>query len=335
MDGAHLEEIEQAGAASLRTAGSLQELEAAEAATFGRRSALSAAHQQLGSLPPEERREAGSVLNAVRERLRELAEARRAELAAGDRAQRLAAERLDLTEVLPAPGLGHLHVTTRTTELLEDLFLGMGYEVLEAAEVEGPPAALATGGSWEAARREHFDRATALLCSPAAQLLVGVLRSRPLPLYALVASQRARREAADAGALGFVHELDVVAVDRDVSLADVAGTIDALVRTSFGTKMHTRLRPTYFPMTEPSVRLEVTCTICEGEGCESCSGSGWAELAGGGLLHPALLEAAGVDPEAWSGFAISLGVDRLAQLRHAVPDLRLLAEGDVRFLARI
>jgi phenylalanyl-tRNA synthetase alpha chain len=343
-EGSELEEIERAGHALLAGASGLAELEAAETATFGKKSALSAAHQRLGMLPPDDRREAGRALNAVRDRLTSLAAQRREELAAADRAARLSSDRLDLTEVLPAPGLGHLHLCTRTQEALEDVFVGMGYEIAEGPEVETnwynfeslniPPDHPARG-MWDTFYLDAGEPGTVLLRTHTSPMQIHLLESHTLPVYAVIPGRCHRRDTPDASHLSSFHQLEALVVDRDITFGDLAGTIESFTRAYFGPRIRSRLRPSYFPFTEPSAELDITCTICEGEGCRTCSGTGWLELGGCGMIHPAVFEKVGVDPEEWSGFAFGFGIDRLALMRYGVSDMRSFIENDVRFLGRI
>jgi phenylalanyl-tRNA synthetase alpha chain len=298
-------EIEQAGEAALLAASGTAELDAAEAAVFGKKSPLTAANARLGALAPDERREAGRVLNGVRERLRALLASRREGLAATDRLALLASERLDLTEVTGGPRVGHLHPTTRTIELLEDLFLGMGYEVVDLPDPTDPGPGL-----------RLLDR-------------------QPLPRYAVTSGRCGRSGQVGAAHLSSFHQMEVLAVDRDLSFADLGGTMAAVVSACLGAQREHRMLPSHQAATEPSAKVDARCTICEAEGCATCAGGGWLAIAECGLVHPLRLEQAGVDPEEWTAMSIVLGVDRLAQMRYAIADVRRLADNDVRLLARI
>ena len=178
------------------------------------------------------------------------------------------------------------------------------------------------------------DRESYLLRTQTSPVQVRLLERGVLPLYAVAPGRVYRRDTADARHLPVFHQIEGIVVDRNVTFGDLAGTIDTFVTAIFGTGIESRLRPAYFPFTEPSAEFEVTCTICRGAGCRTCSQTGWIELGGCGLVHPAVLEASGVDPEQWSGFAFGFGIDRLAIMRHEIEDIRSFVENDVRFLAQ-
>ena len=189
--------------------------------------------------------------------------------------------------------------------------------------VMGIPGYLASG-----------DRESYLLRTQTSPVQVRLLERGVLPVYAVAPGRVYRRDTADARHLPVFHQIEGIVVDRNVTFGDLAGTIDTFVTAIFGTGIESRLRPAYFPFTEPSAEFEVTCTICRGAGCRTCSQTGWIELGGCGLVHPAVLEASGVDPEQWSGFAFGFGIDRLAIMRHEIEDMRSFVENDVRFLAQ-
>ena len=155
-----------------------------------------------------------------------------------------------------------------------------------------------------------------------------------LPIYAVAPGRVYRRDTPDARHLPVFHQIEGLVVDEGVTFAELAGTVDTFVKAIFGADVSTRLRPAYFPFTEPSAELEITCTICHGAGCKTCSNTGWIELGGCGMVHPAVFEATGVDPERWTGFAFGFGIDRLAFMAHEVEDLRSFVENDIRFLTQ-
>jgi phenylalanyl-tRNA synthetase alpha chain len=161
---------------------------------------------------------------------------------------------------------------------------------------------------------------------------VHLMERGDLPIHAVIPGRCYRRDTPDASHLAVFHQIEGLVVDRGISFADLAGTIETFTRTYFGQDIHSRLRPAYFPFTEPSAEYEITCTICRGAGCRTCSGTGWLELGGCGMVDPAVFDAVGIDPAQWSGFAFGFGIDRCAQMRFGVADLRSLSEADIRFL---
>ncbi|MGH9294992.1 MAG: phenylalanine--tRNA ligase subunit alpha, partial [Acidimicrobiales bacterium] len=224
---------------------------------------------------------------------------------------------------------------------LEDVFVGMGYEIAEGPEVESDWynfQALNIGPDHPA--RSLVDTFFVESPGPEALLLrthtspvqIHLLQRRVPPVYAVAPGRVYRRDTPDAIHLPVFHQIEGLVVDRGVTFGDLAGTIEILVHSIFGQDVASRLRPGYFPFTEPSAEFEVSCMICGGGGCRTCAGTGWIELGGCGMVHPAVFEATGVDPDIWTGFAFGFGIDRLAIMRHGIADLRSLLENDVRFL---
>jgi phenylalanyl-tRNA synthetase alpha chain len=336
--------LEAEATAAFEQATDLAALEEAERTTFrSKRSRFAELRQQLGSLPPEERREPGRLLNELRARLEAVSEARRAELAAEARSERLAVDRLDLTEVLPGRLGGHLHLVTQVREALEDVFVGMGYEIAEGPEVEtgwrnfealNIPEDHPARSPLDTFYVEFGEPFSVVLRPHTSPVQIRLLERGTLPIYAVAPGRTYRKDTPDSTHLPVFHQIEGLVVDRGVSFADLKGTIDTFVRAIFGEGTRTRLRPAYFPFTEPSAEFEMSCVICGGQGCRTCSGVGWIELGGCGMVHPAVFEATGVDPEEWTGFAFGFGIDRIAIMRHGIADLRVMIENDVRFLAQ-
>jgi phenylalanyl-tRNA synthetase alpha chain len=337
-----IEDVEKAGTARLESAASLDELRAAEAEVLGKRSDLAQLNTRLGGLGPDERRTVGQAVNEARARLQAVADERRRVLEVEDRRRRLEGERLDLTEVLPGPPVrGHLSLITQTRDELEDVFVGMGYAVAEGPEVETdwhnfealniPPAHPARSGhdslylDWGAAE-------STLLRTHTSPVQIRVMLTQPPPIYIVAPGKVYRKDTPDARHTPSFSQIEGLVVDRGITFGDLAGTIEAFTTAYFGPAIHSRLRPAYFPFTEPSAEFEITCTICEGSGCRTCSGTGWIELGGCGMVHPNVFRAAGVDPEQWTGFAFGFGIDRLAQMRHGIADMRVLLDNDIRFV---
>jgi phenylalanyl-tRNA synthetase alpha chain len=347
-----IEAIATDGERAIASAASTDALGEVETELLGKRSTLTRAHRTLGSLSPEERKEAGRRIKDVRERLVGLVADRRAELAEAERAEALQADRLDLTEVIPAtvlspPSRGHLHLVTQARDELEDVFVGMGFTVAEGPEAESdwynfealnmPPSHPARD-MYDTMYLEVGAPETVLLrthTSPVQiHLMEAAVRDGTLPIHAVMPGKCFRLDTPDATHLPVFNQIEGLVVDRDVTFGDLAGTIQIFTEAYFGPGMQSRLRPAYFPFTEPSAEFEITCTICLGEGCRTCSHTGWIELGGCGMVDPAVFIAVGIDPAEWSGFAFGFGIDRLAQMRHEVPDMRSFVENDIRFLSQ-
>jgi phenylalanyl-tRNA synthetase alpha chain len=346
------EAIVKEGESAIAAATSTVALAQVETELFGKRSALAMAHRSLGGLEPDQRKEAGRRLHEVRSTLEALVGARRAALAEAERTALLVADRLDLTEVIPSQvrspqSRGHLHLSSQTRDELEDVFVGMGFEVAEGPEAEtdwynfealNMPPAHPARGTFDTMYLDIGEPETVLLrthTSPVQiHLMEAAVRNGSLPIHAVMPGKCFRLDTPDATHLPVFNQIEGLVVDRGITFGDLAGTIQTFTAAYFGEGMQSRLRPAYFPFTEPSAEFEITCAICRGEGCRTCGNIGWVELGGCGMVDPAVFAAVGIDPDVWSGFAFGFGIDRLALMRHEVPDLRFFVENDVRFLSQ-
>jgi phenylalanyl-tRNA synthetase alpha chain len=317
---------EQAAAAAT----SLDEIQKVSTTFLGKKSELAEAKKTLGALDPDARRTVGQQLNEVRERIEALLEARRSELASSARATQLEAERLDLTEIRERTRLGHLHLVTQARDRLEDLFVGMGFTVAEGPEIEDdwhnfgalnfPP------GHPARAMQDTFyvnygEPESTLLRTHTSPVQIRVMQSQEPPIYSIMPGRVFRQDTADATHMPVFHQIEGLVVDKGITFADLAGTLEVFTTAYFGPGFTSRLRPSYFPFTEPSAEFDI----------RRPDGS-WLELGGCGMVHPNVLRAGGVDPEEYSGFAFGFGIDRLALMRHGVDDLREMYINDVRFL---
>jgi phenylalanyl-tRNA synthetase alpha chain len=332
--------------ARLSTVATLEELSALEAELLGKKSPLALAQRGLANLSIEEKRSEGQRLQSVRKEIEAVVAERRTVLEEQARDERLAADRLDLTEVLAGqvPWRGHLHLVQRTRDELEDVFVGMGFAVAEGPEVEtdwynfealNMPPAHPARGMWDTLYLELGEPETVVLRTHTSPVQIRLMQSQAPPIYAVMPGRCYRRDTPDARHIPTFNQIEGLVIDRGISFAHLAGTIEAFTTAYFGPQIHSRLRPSYFPFTEPSAEFEITCTICGGDGCRTCSQTGWIELGGCGMVDPAVLAAVGLDDETWSGFAFGFGIDRCAQMRHEIPDMRVLLENDVRLLRQI
>jgi phenylalanyl-tRNA synthetase alpha chain len=320
---------------------SLDELRSVEQEMLGKRSDLARMHQQLGALAVEERKVRGRMLNVMRARLAGAVERRRAELETEERASRLEAERLDLTEVLGRLARGHRHLVTQARDELEDLFVAMGYQVAEGPEVEtdwynfealNMPPAHPARSMWDTLYVRLGEPESTVLRTHTSPVQIRLMQAQAPPIYAVMPGRCYRRDTPDARHLPVFHQIEGLVVDRGITFGDLAGTIEAFTGAYFGPAIHSRLRPSFFPFTEPSAEFEVSCIFCQGRGCRVCSQSGWIELGGCGMVDPNVFAAVGVDPEEYSGFAFGFGIDRCAMMRHDVDDIRHFIANDIRFL---
>jgi phenylalanyl-tRNA synthetase alpha chain len=349
----HLKTVEADGLARLEAAPDQSTLQAVEREILGKRSELARLHTRLRDMAPDQRREVGAWINAARSRLAERASSLTDEFAHAARAARVEAERLDLTEWTSGPeraplaeldrGRGHLNLVTQTRMELEDTFVAMGFAVAEGPEAEtdwynfealNMPPAHPARGMWDTLYLRLGPPETVLLRTHTSPVQIRLMEAQPPPIYAVMPGRCYRRDTPDARHLPVFHQIEGLVVDRGITFGDLAGTIEAFTNAYFGPGMHSRLRPSYFPFTEPSAEFEVTCPICGGGGCRTCSGSGWIELGGCGMVDPNVFSAVGIDSEVYSGFAFGFGIDRLAQVRVGLSDMRTLLDNDVRFLSQ-
>jgi phenylalanyl-tRNA synthetase alpha chain len=331
----------------------LDELREAEATITGKRSVFASLQRSLGSLEPDERKSAGAQVQEARRLVVEAFEARRLELEGDARRSTLEVDRLDLGDVVASDvawtlSAGHPGLVAITQRELEDVFVAMGFTVADGPEVETdwynfealniPPAHPARG-MWDTFYVDLGEPETVVLrthTSPTQiHLMEDAVATNTLPIHSVMPGRCYRRDTPDASHLYSFHQVEGLIVDRGITFGDLAGVIETFTRAYFGPDIGSRLRPGYFPFTEPSAEFEVTCTICHGAGCRTCSFTGWIELGGCGMLDPAVLAAVGIDAEEWSGFAFGFGIDRCAQMRHQLSDMRALIDNDTRFLEQL
>ncbi len=318
-----------------------EELRGLETELVGKRSPLALAKAGLSTLEAGERRSAGMALNAARQHVEEAIDTRRQELVAAERALRLAAERRDLTEVVPDRRRGHLHLVTQARDRLEDTFTGMGYTVAEGPEAESDwynfealnfPAGHPAREMYDTFYLDLGPPESTLLRTHTSPVQIRVMEVGEPPIYSIMPGRCYRLDTPDASHLPVFHQIEGLVVDRGITFGDLAGTLDAFTEAYFGSGFRSRLRPSYFPFTEPSAEFDITCVFCKGEGCRTCGRTGWLELGGCGMVHPNVFAAVGYDPEVWSGFAFGFGIDRLVMMRHGIDDIRELITNDIRFL---
>jgi phenylalanyl-tRNA synthetase alpha chain len=342
-----LQQLRAEAEAAIGAAGSASELEELRVRYLGRKSQLTQALRSIGELPPEQRGAVGKEANEVRRALEGLVERRAAELEASELDRRLAEDRLDVTLPGDPPmPVGHLHLVSQIRRQMEDIFVGLGFSVLEGPEVEyGYYNFTALNHPPEHPARQRQDtfyfRDSVLLRTHTSPMQVRAMEAQEPPIYVVVPGRTYRPDTPDATHVPMFHQLEGLAIDEDITLADLQGVLLAFARQMFGEDTEVRLRPGYFPFTEPSVEVDVSCFRCGGTGylgserCPTCKGEGWIEILGSGMVDPNVLGYVidnGYDPERVQGFAWGMGIERIAMLVHEVPDLRLLFENDVRVL---
>jgi len=303
---------------------------------LGKKGVITQQLKELGTLPAEERRAAGALVNRVKEQLQALLAQRKQTLDAQALDQQLEQGWVDVT--LPGRGQssGALHPITKVLERMEDIFTSIGYEVAEGPEVEDDYH------NFEAlnipvhhpARAMHdtfYIDAHRLLRTHTSPVQIRQMKQGQPP-FRLICPGRVYRCDSDVTHTPMFHQVEGLVVDRDISFADLKGTVSGFLLSFFERDLQVRFRPSYFPFTEPSAEVDISCVICSGSGCRVCKSSGWLEVMGCGMVHPQVFRHCGIDSELWSGFAFGMGVERLAMLRYGVDDLRLFFENDLRLL---
>jgi phenylalanyl-tRNA synthetase alpha chain len=325
----------EAALAQIAAAGDVDAITALAASLLGKRGELAQLKTKLGALATvDEKRAAGQAVNEALEVVDGAIDARRAELAGAAMVARVESERLDLTEYAGKPRRGHAHLVTQAWERLEDVFIGLGFQIAEGPEVEtdwhnfealnmglGHPAR----GEFDTLFVDHVTpdgrAGTTVLRTHTSPVQIRTMLSTAPPIYIVAPGRVFRRDTPDATHMPVFHQIEGLVVDRDITLADLAGTIEAFTKAFFGGEFTSRLRPSYFPFTEPSAEFDIRTPAGD-----------WLELGGCGMVHPNVLASGGLDPEVWSGFAFGFGIDRMAMERHAVGDLREMFTSDIRFL---
>jgi phenylalanyl-tRNA synthetase alpha chain len=342
-----LEQLRTEAESAIDAAGSAAELEELRVRYLGRKSELTQALRSIGELPPEQRGPVGKGANEVKGALEALIERRSGELDASELDRRLAEDRIDVTLPGDPPVAGgHLHLVSQIRRQMEDIFVGLGFAVLEGPEIEfdyynftalnHPPEHPA-----RAPQDTFYFSDSVLLRTHTSPMQIRAMEQQEPPIYVVVPGRVYRPDTPDATHVPMFHQLEGLAIDEDITLADLQGVLLQFARQMFGERTQVRLRPGYFPFTEPSVEVDVSCFRCGGSGlvaedrCPTCKGEGWIEILGSGMVDPNVLEYVagnGYDPERVQGFAFGMGIERIAMLVHEVPDLRMLFENDVRLL---
>jgi phenylalanyl-tRNA synthetase alpha chain len=334
---ARLSELRASALARIAAAGSPEDLEVVRVDVLGRKGALAQISKEMGKVPPEQRGAIGKLLNSVKQEIEAAFETRDSEFAGAALRTRLDAEWMDLT--LPAPGFrpGSLHPITQIQAEIEDLFVSMGFTVLDGPEVESEYY------NFDALNipADHPARDTQdtfwltdgnLLRTHTSPVQVRGMEKLGPPLRMIAPGRAFRNESVDASHDHTFYQLEGMMVDRKVSVANLIYFMKTLLTAIFHREVTVRLRPGFFPFVEPGFELDIQCLICGGPGCPVCKQSGWVELLPCGLVHPNVLRMSKIDPEQWNGFAFGLGLTRLVMMRYAIDDIRQLQGGDLRFL---
>ena len=317
------------------------QLDALRVQYLGKKGELTAVLKMMGKLSPEERPQMGQLANDVRAALERALEERGRELEAAALERRLKEEAVDVTIPGKAVSLGHKHPMSIALDEIKEIFIGMGFDVLDGPEIElasynfdrlnadeGHPSR-----DWS--DTFYFDRdSRVMLRSQTSPMQVRAMETRSLPIRIIAPGRVYRKDEVDATHSPMFHQVEGMVIDKNVTMADLKGTLNTVVEQLYGKGTKTRFRPHHFPFTEPSCEMDVQCHKCGGKGCPTCKGEGWIELLGAGMIHPRVLEMSGIDPNEWSGWAFGMGLERTAMRRFKISDLRLIFENDMRFLSQ-
>ena len=315
----------------IAAAATLDDVVALDSELLSKRGVFAGFKASLGSLASvDDKKQAGQALNAATAAVAAALELRRTDLARAARAVQLETERLDLTEVVGGTARGHAHLVTQAWERLEDVFIGLGFQVAEGPEVEtdfynfealNMPRSHPARSGFDTLFTDYRDDGSVLLRTHTSPVQIRVMQSIAPPIYMVMPGRVFRRDTPDATHMPVFHQIEGLVIDRGITMAHLAGTIDAFTKAFFGGAFTSRLRPNYFPFTEPSAEFDI----------QRPDGT-WIELGGCGMVHPNVLRAGGLDPEEWSGFAFGFGIDRMARERHGIDDIRDMYSNDIRFI---
>lgn len=334
-----LEKIRDLAESELEKCGAADALEALRVKYLGKKGELTAILKQMGGLSAEERPVVGQLANSVRQTIEEKLTARAAELKSELAAKKLKEETLDVTLPPKPRTVGKLHPLTVTLNEVKEIFLGMGFEVAEGPEVETdyycfealnmPPHHPARD-----TQDTFYINDNVLLRTQTSSVQIRTMENKKPPIRIISPGRVYRSDAVDATHSPLFHQIEGLVVDKGVTMADLNGTLELLMKRLYGEDCQIRLRPHHFPYTEPSAEVDMMCFNCHGAGCPMCKNEGYIELLGAGMVHPKVLEGCGIDPEVYSGFAFGIGLERITMGRYQISDMRLLYENDMRFLGQ-
>ena len=335
-----LEKIRASAMEALALAREATDLEALRVKVLGKKGELTAVLKMMGKLSPEERPVMGQLANETRAAIEAELEHRRQEIAAAAMERKLAEEAVDVTIPGEEIAMGHKHPMNTALDEAKEIFIGMGFQILEGPEVEladynftklnteeGHPAR-----DWSDTFYLKEDSSVLLRTQTSPMQIRAMEAIKEPPIRILAPGRVYRKDEVDATHSPMFHQIEGLVIDKGITMADLKCTLETLVKSLYGEDSVVRFRPHHFPFTEPSCEVDVQCFKCHGAGCPTCKGEGWIELLGAGMVHPKVLEGCGIDPEVYSGFAFGIGLERMAMRRFQISDLRLIFENDIRFL---
>ncbi len=333
----NIEEIRASLQQELSSMNDIKQLEEARQKVLGKKGTLTALLRSMGQLSPEERPAAGQLINAGREMISAMLDARNAALMAVEKEAKLRRDTIDVTEPRDLPRIGTAHPNTLALSEVLSALTGLGFDIVEGPEIELDHynfelLNLPKNHPARDAQDTFYVDDNIVLRTHTSPVQARTMLSRKPPIRIACPGRVFRADEVDATHSPVFHQIEGLVIDKDVNMGDLKGTLDALFKKLYGEDMETRFRPSFFPFTEPSAEVDLTCIACHGKGCRVCKGTGWIEVLGCGMVNPKVLEMCGIDPSVYSGFAFGIGLERITMLRYGIKDMRLLYEGDERFL---
>ncbi|MBQ7455393.1 MAG: phenylalanine--tRNA ligase subunit alpha [Clostridia bacterium] len=332
-----IEQIRQSLESELSSMEDIRQLEEARQKVLGKKGTLTALLRSMGQIAPEERPAAGQLINAGREMISAMLDARATALKAVEREMKLRRDTIDVTEPRDLPRVGVPHPTTLALDEVLTALTGLGFDIVEGPEIELDHynfelLNLPKNHPARDAQDTFYIDDNIVLRTHTSPVQARTMLTRKPPIRIACPGRVFRADEVDATHSPVFHQIEGLVIDKDVNMGDLKGTLDALFKKLYGDDIETRFRPSFFPFTEPSAEVDLTCISCRGKGCRICKGTGWIEVLGCGMVNPHVLEMCGIDPNVYTGFAFGIGLERITMLRYGIKDMRLLYEGDERFL---
>ncbi len=332
-----LQNIREEAIKAIEAADMPEELNEARIRFLGKKGELTALLKGMKDIAPEERPRAGQLVNETRKEIERILEESKVKMERTLREERMKREVLDVTLPARKNRIGHRHPNTIALEEVERIFIGMGYEVVEGPEIEYDlynfeKLNIPADHPAKDEQDTFYINKDIVLRTQTSPVQARVMEKGELPICILSPGRVFRSDEVDATHSPSFHQIEGLVIDKNISFADLKGTLEVFARELFGAETKTKFRPHHFPFTEPSAEMDVTCFKCGGKGCRFCKGSGWIEILGCGMVHPHVLEMCGIDPDTYTGFAFGVGLERIALLKYEIDDMRLLYENDIRFL---
>lgn len=334
-----LRKIQEEAAASLEAVSDKAGLDALRLKLLGKKGDLTMLLRSMGQLPADMRPKAGQMINEVREKLTAQLDALDSKIKKLEQEKKLAREAIDVTEPRKHTPLGSMHPVSLVQDQLIDVFTGMGFDVVEGPEVEYDHynfelLNLPKNHPARDAQDTFYIEDNIVLRTHTSPVQARTMLTRKPPIRIVCPGRVYRADEVDATHSPMFHQMEGLVIDEDVTMADLKGTLDAFAKALYGDDVTTRFRPSFFPFTEPSAEVDLTCVNCHGKGCRVCKGTGWIEVLGAGMVNPKVLDMCGIDSKKYRGFAFGVGLERIVMLRYGITDMRALYEGDVRFLSQ-